>query len=184
MILSQRAGIRTIQEGQTTHGDLNGNGCAGAYPAIGEVGKGRYYVIARRSSPTGLEAWEPNIDFVMGQRTYVLTMTSIGPNMVSIPIVYTARQNHTSSSDDQPPNTTYWRTGDGSATQPIQAEWLLFNLRNLHRWEPAGLLGADKFVDKGVLPLDADARINSATFLEGNYYFCFTQSGTLINPWK
>ena len=132
--------------------------------------------------PTGLEAWEPNIDFVMGQRTYILTMTSIGPNMVSLPIIYTARQSHTSSNDDQPPNTTYWRTGDGSATQPIQAEWLLFNLRNLHRWEPAGLLGADRFVDKGVLPLDADARIYSATFLEGNYYFCFTQSGTSINP--
>ena len=132
--------------------------------------------------PTGLESWEPDIDFVMGQRTYVLTMTSLGPNMVSIPIVYTARQNHTSSNDDQPPNTTFWRTGDGSATQPIQVEWLLFNRRNLYRWEPAGLLGTDRFVDKGVLPLDADARIYSATFLDGNYYFCFTQSGTSINP--
>ena len=122
-----------------------------------------------------LRIWTEGVFYHEDERIYVLAAQRIGPYTGSLLKAYVCTTPHTAGATNRPPNTTYWRTGDGSETVADRPAWFaIAETNNLYCFELDWATGTGIMNYKGDVPASARA----ATWFDGKYLFS-TSSGQL-----
>ena len=106
----------------------------------------------------GASEWRLGEEYIVGQRTWLLSTVTLGDNVESVPTYYTCRQKHVASNENKPPNETHWSKGSGAIDVPSGISWYVFDQNNVLRWARSQLTEERFFENRGAFGSRAQHR--------------------------